>query len=244
MRRLSEADLLNVWERGQGQTWSGRALTILKAICPGETSEALSGLTIGRRDERLMALHRDFFGRILVGQVICPQCQEQLEVSADLTEMLPQAQSEAVEQHRVQHEHYDIRFRVPTSADLDVVTEGEEPSTATHKMLERCLSSVKYHDEDLPIERLSPEIVRIVIDKMAEADPLGDVQLDVACAGCAHRWQTPLDIMRFLWAEIQAKAMQLLNDVHALAAAYGWSEGDIIAMSPVRRERYLERVSA
>jgi hypothetical protein len=28
--------------------------------------------------------------------------------------------------------------------------------------------------------------------------------------------------------------------VHLLASAYGWSEGDILSMSPVRRQFYLE----
>jgi hypothetical protein len=31
--------------------------------------------------------------------------------------------------------------------------------------------------------------------------------------------------------------------VHSLASAYGWSEAEIVRMSPMRRQRYLELVS-
>ena len=32
----------------------------------------------------------------------------------------------------------------------------------------------------------------------------------------------------------------LIDDVHRLAAAYGWSERDILALGPQRRAAYLE----
>jgi hypothetical protein len=32
----------------------------------------------------------------------------------------------------------------------------------------------------------------------------------------------------------------MLYDVHALASAYGWREADVLAMSPMRRQVYLE----
>lgn len=34
----------------------------------------------------------------------------------------------------------------------------------------------------------------------------------------------------------------LLYDVHLLAQAYGWSEASILAMSPKRRQTYLDWV--
>jgi hypothetical protein len=51
-----------------------------------------------------------------------------------------------------------------------------------------------------------------------------------------------LDIASYLWSEIHAWAGRMLRDVHALAAAYGWREADILAMSPWRRQAYLEMI--
>jgi hypothetical protein len=35
-----------------------------------------------------------------------------------------------------------------------------------------------------------------------------------------------------------------LRDVHELASAYGWRESEILALSPQRRQAYLELVRA
>jgi hypothetical protein len=35
----------------------------------------------------------------------------------------------------------------------------------------------------------------------------------------------------------------LFDDIHLLAQAYGWSEGEILALSPARRSAYLARVA-
>jgi hypothetical protein len=47
----------------------------------------------------------------------------------------------------------------------------------------------------------------------------------------------------FFWNEINTWAYRMLRDVHALATAYGWREADIVAMSPWRRQVYLDMVS-
>lgn len=48
------------------------------------------------------------------------------------------------------------------------------------------------------------------------------------------------DIGAYLWEEVDAWADRTLRDVHLLAASYGWSERDILDLSPARRGRYLE----
>jgi hypothetical protein len=77
---------------------------------------------------------------------------------------------------------------------------------------------------------------------MSELDPQGDVQIALNCTQCSHRWDAPLDIASFVWSEIHAWVVRLLNEVHALALAYGWRESDILAMSPWRRQAYLELI--
>jgi len=75
---------------------------------------------------------------------------------------------------------------------------------------------------------------------MAAADPQADLQLALACPQCAHRWQPVFDIARFLWQELHAWALRTLRDVDTLAHAYHWAEADILALSPRRRQAYLE----
>jgi hypothetical protein len=78
---------------------------------------------------------------------------------------------------------------------------------------------------------------------MAEADPGAWIELALGCPGCGEEWSAPFDIVSFLWAEVEARARELLEEVHALASAYGWGEGEVLALSPERREAYLELVA-
>ena len=63
-----------------------------------------------------------------------------------------------------------------------------------------------------------------------------------ACASCGHRHEVAFDIASFFWGEIDAWASRTFLDVHALAKAYGWREAEILAMSPRRRQHYLDLV--
>ena len=53
-----------------------------------------------------------------------------------------------------------------------------------------------------------------------------------------------LDAGQLLWDEIEARAQVLLHEVHTLASAYGWSEAQILALTPARRASYLAMVGA
>jgi len=57
MRALSARELLEVWEQGQGRPLHHRALLLLAAACPDESSEALARLSIGSRDARLVVAY-------------------------------------------------------------------------------------------------------------------------------------------------------------------------------------------
>ena len=70
------------------------------------------------------------------------------------------------------------------------------------------------------------------------------MNLALDCPACGAHWQSVFDIVTFLWGEIEDWAQRLLYDVHLLASAYGWSERDIVAMTPRRRRMYLEMVGA
>jgi hypothetical protein len=86
------------------------------------------------------------------------------------------------------------------------------------------------------------------IDRMTQAldaaDPCIDVSIDLTCPACTHTWNAPFDIAAFLWDEIEVRARQLLDDVHVLAARYGWTEAEILRLSDARRSAYIERALA
>ncbi|MEE4594980.1 hypothetical protein V2J94_24355 [Streptomyces sp. DSM 41524] len=127
------------------------------------------------------------------------------------------------------------------------VTEREPTAAARARraLIARCIVSVHRSGRPVPADRLPaaelPEPVQRRLAEAAErADPAADVTLSVACPECGEATRAELDIASYLWAELDHWARDLLLDVHLLATAYGWSEPQILALSPLRRRYYLE----
>lgn len=232
MHTLSASELLDVWERGQGQRPVERALTLLAAASPGTSVEALAGLSAGRRDAGLLALREQTFGSQLVSLADCPGCAERLELTFDVAEIRTPAEPQP-DRLSLSTASGEVRFRLPDSRDLLAVAGCRDVGNARDLLLERCLLDVSARD-------LPPQILEAVLAEMAAADPQADVQLDLTCPSCGHRWPAVFDIVTFLWSELHAWAHRTLQDVHRLASAYGWREPDILELSPWRRQVYLE----
>ena len=86
------------------------------------------------------------------------------------------------------------------------------------------------------------DVVNELSARVSALDPLADVQLDATCDRCGNEWEAPFDIVPFVWSEIEGAARGLLVDVHDLAVAYGWSEHEVLSLTPERRQAYLELV--
>lgn len=221
-RTLTPSELLSIWERGVGQRSTGRALALLEGVAPE--------MPIGKRDALLLDLREQLFGDALTGITSCPACGEEIELFFAVGEV--RAAPSDVQTVRVVEGGYDIEARLPTSADLAAIETAGDLTLAREMLFERCAGVAA---KDLP-----PAVADAVIAAMAAADPQADVQVAADCPACGERWREPFDIASYLFAELSVFARRLLSDVHELAFAYGWSEGDILALSPTRRNAYLE----
>ena len=79
-----------------------------------------------------------------------------------------------------------------------------------------------------------------VEEQLESADPLADMRLDVTCHACGHHTAAVLDPCTVLWTDVQRHARSLIEQVHTLARAYGWTESEVLALSVARRSAYLE----
>jgi hypothetical protein len=66
--------------------------------------------------------------------------------------------------------------------------------------------------------------------------------LELSCETCGGGFEQVFDIASFLWREIEAWSARTVTDVHTIARDYGWSESDILAMSPARRQAYIDLI--
>jgi hypothetical protein len=242
MRALSAAELLDAWERGLAQSLAQRALTLL-AVALGETSvEQIAQLNIGQRDAHLLALRERTFGPQLASITTCPACAEQVEFQVSAADLCATGKAKPETLLNVTHGDYGVEFRLPTALDLAWLDPAGDLETNRQYLLERCVIAARRAATEIAATELPAEVAAVIAQRMAEADPQADIQIALACPQCQHAWHTPLDIVSYFWAEIHAWAGRLLREVHSLALAYGWPEAEILALSPLRRQAYLELI--
>jgi hypothetical protein len=243
MRALSAGELLTVWEHGVNQRPSQRALALLAVACADDTPpDQFARLSIGQRDEKLLKLRERIFGPRLAATSACPACHEVLEFTVKAADIRVAPVVDPGDGINLAHADYELQFRLPNTLDLAALDPTADRESNRRHLLSLCVTRARRGGVDVAPAELPSELLTAVSERMAEADPQADVQLDLACPQCEHRWQTPFDIVSFFWSEINAWALRILNDVHALASAYGWREEDILALTPARRQAYLELV--
>lgn len=235
----SNSELISVWERGAREHPIDRALTLLSA-CSGQTREDLARLSIGARDARLLQAYEHIFGPDLAAFAQCPACQEPMEYKLSADEMLASMAPGDASALTFQDGDLNLRLRLPDSLDLRVASASADPELAAKLLAQRCIVEATAGQQTLPHAGLPARISEAISCAVAAADPGAEILINLSCAVCSHAWQVTFDIERFLWARISVAARRLLRDVHALALAYGWSESDILALTAVRRQYYLE----
>jgi hypothetical protein len=250
VRALSAEGLLEVWERGTQRTLPERALAFLGAALPGKKRGDLAGLTVGERDAGLLALRDRSLGPDLRGRTECPVCNSRLEFTLPIRDIYVDIVEEAPPLEGLfEQDGWSLRYRLPTAGDLTAATAGPRRDVATVRteLLRRTILEASHDGAPIPapdlLERLPEKIVAALGERMAADDPQAEVVLRLSCARCGHGWLAYLDICNFFWSETAAMSERLLGEVHALARAYGWNQSEILAMSPARRQAYIERIS-
>jgi hypothetical protein len=243
MRPLSALDIVHIWEWGQAQHPIDRALTILSVACPEFSPEQLVALPIGQRDAYLLGLRAQTFGAMLHGGAPCPQCAERLELPIAVADLCVPSPSEAATQPlELVADDCAVHFRLPNSEDLAALVGCADVAMAHSLLIRRCVVQASRAGRPILSAELPVEVLDQLVQRMAACDPQAEVLLNLHCPACGYAWQLVFDIVEFLWSEICTQAQRMLRDVHTLARAYGWREADILSMSALRRQFYLNMV--
>jgi hypothetical protein len=243
MSALSVPILLDLWERGLVQQPFEWAMALLSSAYPGLGEQELFNLSIGQRNTYLLTLREWAFGTKLACQVSCPGCRKLLEMTLNTNDIKVSTNTEHNSVLLLERDEYELRFRLPNSRDLALITGVNDITVARHQILAACLLEAWYKKQPCSIEALPTELVQAMIEQMDQADPQADMQFDLFCPVCQHQWEASFDIVSFFWREIDRWARQTLRDIHTLAAAYGWHEAEILRLSPLRRQLYLNMVN-
>ncbi len=231
---MSRAEtLLRLWEAGCGCAPLERPLHLL-AHADGEDPAALAALSLGARDRRLIGLREGLFGRDMACVAPCPDCGAVNEFTLDARAL--DAMGERATPNAplsVPGPDGPIALRPLTTGDL-IAAAGLPPDRMRADLVARAMGDA--HADEATVEAAAR--------RLEAADPLAALSLDLACAGCGQSFEVGLDPSEHLWSELVGAVRRLLAEVHRLAAAYGWSEAAILALSPARRAAYLDMVAA
>jgi hypothetical protein len=224
--------LLTLWERGRGATPVECAAALLDAL-----PDTGADLDVGSRDVLLARLLAAVAGPLVWARAACSSCGTALDVPVDVAAVAALPVHAPGEGLTVEVDGAPVGFRLPTTGDL-LALRNVVPEVARDLLLRRCLA---LPDDAGPV----PEAVADVVDAAMEAAaPAGAIDLLLTCTDCATTSAVALDVPLLLWVEVEACAATLMAQVHALAAAYGWTEPDVLALSPRRRAAYLELVES
>jgi hypothetical protein len=184
-----------------------------------------ASLTDVRR--RLLAARRARLGAELTALTQCPACEETIEASLQADAMLAAiaAAPDAVSVRLASGE--SITVTAPSTQDvLDAARAGPEQSAAL--LCQRVCDAA-----------LDPDDAQRLEDALEAADPFA-AGIALRCPECAAEWTADLDPCAYVVAELADAQRRVIDDVHALASAYGWEETAIAALPAWRRARYRE----
>ncbi len=213
------AQLLSAWEAAAGLPRAARGVGVVQAAGLVEDMDAALDLPISDAAALAIRVQVEAFGATVDGVLDCAACGQELDVEVPLAEL----GSGGGASTRVG----DLAVRAPTTRDLLEARDGEE-------LLERCVG--------VGAGSLDGE-VRAAVEAAAEelAGPAG-VVVRAECPECGATVSAPLDPGALLWERVAAAVPAALAEVAELASAFGWSETEVLGLSPRRRRAYLELV--
>lgn len=235
MRVLGAAELLSLWERGTPRHALDRAALLAATACPDRPADTVADLPLGAVGASLLRLRAANFGQRIAAHADCRHCGERLAFTLDVAELLHGAPpDDAADTTLPTTTIAGLRVRAPSLRDLAAVVDLT-PEDAADALLARCTLAGQAAALD--------GAARAQVDEALETlDPQADLAFTLNCVACGQQDTAQLDTAALLWDEIMARAGALMNEVHSLAGAYGWSEAQILALPAVRRAHYLALV--
>lgn len=240
MHALDTWALLDAWDHGHSLSVDAWALWLLRAACADSPTpiDSVARWPVGQRDGTLLRLRRLIFGSRVVGLLECPGCHTAVEFEAP-TDALLASTDDAREPACFRVDGVTVTCRPVCTEDLFAISACTDLESATLGLLECCVHAEAEDGTPLTARELPESVVAAVAAHLERVDPQANVQLSMQCPACGQAWQVTFDIVLFLWRELSAWATRMLRDVHELASVYGWSEAQILSLSPARRQRYL-----
>ena len=197
-------------------------------------------LPIGKRIEALVTVAMCGDVDTLPIQLRCcdDDCRQLMEIGLSL-EALGQLHQDAGDGGDTEIRVADrtFRLRLPTGKDqLEWLSHSfADESAATKAIIQNLIVNGQAGGE----AEISDAWLRPISDAMQRSDPLVSFRLPIHCPHCDQENTYEVDLERLTLDHLRRRQQQTLEAVHRLASRYHWSESQILALPPWRRDRYL-----
>jgi len=179
-----------------------------------------------------LAIRASWLGDAIVGEVRChdPECAAPLDVGFSIRAYLAHHAPRRLRGVTRDADGWlrlpdaDVRFRVPTVADLLAVAPGDERA-----LRERCV--------DPP--NVPAAVVRRVERALEALAPPLDGAVSGLCPECGSAVALSFEPAAYVLAELRQASHELDLHVHELAFAYHWTERAILELGRRRRTGYV-----
>ena len=192
----------------------------------------LDALGASDRDALLAALHRTLWGDRIVSTIACDACGADYDLAFELSalqrSLAERTEAVAVDAPRALRTAASERFTLPTAAE-------EEAAALLGADGPASLASA--------IAGEGAATAHAVAARLDTVAPLIDVDLDTACAECGHPQLARFDVQTFVLQRLLDERDSVLDDLHALAAGYGWALPDILALPRSLRRSLVQRLT-
>jgi hypothetical protein len=246
---LSASDELQLADLPSTVSPAAWAAALLGRVVP---QLPVSDLTLGDRDALLLHSYAINYSGAAQCLCTCPGCAQRLDLELRIDELLVAPYPQQAAAYRVEFAEADgtswrVQFRLPTVADIDAVlaTCRAQPLAAARTVIERCLLEVVRDAEggDCLPNSLPDFVLKQVADRIAEIDSQAELRFHLCCPVCALEFDSVIDPVDLLAPAVKSGAERAARDIHQLAYAYHWSEGEILALPATRRQRYVTLIA-
>ncbi len=194
------------------------AMTLLARLSEGPE---LSDLSVSQIDRALAAVYHMLYGTRADCRAVCADCGEAYEFALDLSEIIAAQDAERPgppDREGAWALPDGRRLRAPRPADLA----GGPEVLVARVMLEGD-------------PQADPEAVGAFLERAA---PVLTLDLDTACPHCGAAVPVRFDIAAYLTRRLAGERPFLIRETHLIASRYGWSHGEIMALTREDRRAF------
>jgi hypothetical protein len=241
-RYASLREITGVEEQTVASTTTADAIRLLRSLLVSTHDAALAAdeagnLTAWERDRLLAVLYTRIYGPRIDTTIHCQSCESLFDVDFILQTLMDDLAPEEIFRDGEDGffiSQHGVHFRLPTGDDECAVF-GLPPEQAVVELLQRCLADSAPLDADTAAE---------VQKAMQALSPVVNVDLDAKCPECGQAQVVQFDLQRYLLTALMNDRRQLVQEIHLLASAYGWSLSEILNLTRSQRRAFVALVDA